>query len=339
MKKYRNLNIRNRIKIKLSDKSIDSEHILFICYCCLTIVPAIITVFGIHTVIIIQEKLLKYAIYIILLVVNTALLYFFGKKTWRFIKQKRIILGVLSIFTVGLFLSFTLSWLIILLGNFSNELNYKASQYQNIIIQPTNSLFQTIDTSHSVAQRMITLIPIIGISYFLNIIVPKKLQRIDISFKNKLKRVCLKVIYLLVFGIITYIFTIIDKDNFGSVSIFTTLFTFACTPKTCLYIFTNYKNIETKNISEKITKKFEVLKLLYYEFVFSWSISIYIFSPKNQNEKLTIFAITLCSLFLVTMVILGFFKSRQEEFFSSWIIDENNKDFIKDQTKIQSENE
>jgi len=172
---------------------------------------------------------------------------------------------------------------------------------------------------------MIIFIPMY-ISYSLNFFLPQSLQQKSVSIKDKLKRVFFKIVIFIMLFFVSYIFSIINKNNFSSLTIFTTLFSFVCTPKVILRIFSSHENIEKIKISEEIQKKFDVFKMIYYEFIFSWSIVIYFFEIDNSNEKMLLFIIIFSIIVLITVIVSYFTNKNTKKIFSNWII--HQKDTI-----------
>jgi hypothetical protein len=159
----------------------------------------------------------------------------------------------------------------------------------------------------------------------LNIFLPKSLQSKDIPKKERMKRGFIKFALLSFIIFLTIIFGVINKDNFSSVTIFTTLFTFICTPQMILRVFSNYKNIENLEISEGVLRTFDYIKLLYYECLFSWSISIYIFQAEEPNIKIEIFAISLFFLLIGTLIAKKLLLKFNKKVFSKWIVSVDSK--------------
>lgn len=147
---------------------------------------------------------------------------------------------------------------------------------------------------------------------------PEKLQSTELSLKQRLFRMGLKVFYLFLFGSISYIFSIINKENFGTISIFSTLFTFLCTPKTVLKVFTNIDNLERKNISENIYIQFERIKFMFYLIILSWSISIYIFN----TQDIEVFFVICLVIFFIMGFVRGILEKYSKKLFSSWIVND-----------------
>lgn len=96
-----------------------------------------------------------------------------------------------------------------------------------------------------------------------------------------------------------------------------------------LLVFSNYKNIEKLEISEGVLRTFDYIKLLYYECLFSWSISIYIFQAQNTETKIEVFAISLFLLMFVTLISQKLIFKFNKQIFSNWLVSVDNKNKYK----------
>ncbi|MEY2388071.1 hypothetical protein KGN15_013300 (plasmid) [Lactococcus lactis] len=231
-----------------------------------------------------------------------------------------IVLIISVLITLNWFSSFmfSISNLLIVIWKIPDSLKFP---YKNI-----NILVDIISKS---SLAMFTFCVTIWISYMLNFILPKSLQKKDIPIKERVKRGFIKFALLSFIIFLTIIFSVINKDNFSSVTIFTTLFTFICTPQMILRVFSNYKNIEKLEISEGVLRTFDYIKLLYYECLFSWSISIYIFQAQNTETKIEVFAISLFLLMFVTLISQKLIFKFNKQIFSNWIVSVDNKNKYK----------
>lgn len=175
--------------------------------------------------------------------------------------------------------------------------------------------------------NMMLIYLVLATSFFLNTFLPHSLQKKDIPIKSRMIRSLFKLSIIIIILLFTFIFSSINETNFSSITIFTTIFTFMCTPKTILRLFTNYKNIDNIKISELTLKSFDALKMLYYEFIFSWSIAIYFFKENDPAKRFKIFAIIFFGIVFLTIIATIELKKNSDQLFSNWIVTRENKKY------------
>lgn len=326
--------LNSKIKNKLLDGSMDSYHYQAILYC---LTPLILLLFFALEAFILnlilsnlQSKLLAIFEFIsgsIFFVINSYLLIFFVKKIVSSLKSKYILLSFLILQSVLLLLLTTLFWFKAILAELHNIL-ILSFNFDMPFIFPYEAINPVINSLTIVVQNMMIFLLPIAFSFLLNSLLPEPLQKKDVSTKQKLVRMRTKLFILVVALAMSFIFSIIDKNNFGSISILTTLFTFLCTPKTILRLFSNEEHVESKSISDDILIKFDRIKFLYYEFIFAWSISIYIFDSKKTEDKILISAIIFFILLIITLITQTYLKNDKKDLFLKWIVD-NEDDEIK----------
>lgn len=324
-----------KVKNKLSDGSIDSYHYQIIFYCMfpfalLLFLALEVFIFNnilnnFHSTILTVFELFSGVIFFI---INIYLLFFFTRKIVSFFKHKYILL-LLSILPTSLFLLIaTLFWFsVVLVGIqkiFTLTFNFNMPVLSPYVFLKLVANFSTI-----IAPITILFLLPIAISLSLNSLLPRPLQKKDISTKQKLTRMSIKLSFILIAIFISYIFSIISIETFASISMLTTLFTFICTPKTILRIFSTQKNIEGKKITDDVLTKFEMIKFVYYEFVFAWSISIYIFNPEKTEDRIKIFFISFFILIITSAAIQWYLKKEKSDFFSKWIVDNEDDEIEK----------
>lgn len=254
-----------------------------------------------------------FIICVCVLCIEVVLLFALYRLSFKLIKSKRFGISLLPILNCLIVLYMVLSWLKILLTYILNFLSYNFYFVNN-----SNFLYETGDFI-SILSKLIYFFYCLTMTLtILNVFLPEKLQSTELSLKQRLFRMGLKVFYLFLFGNISYIFSIINKENFGTILIFSTLFTFLCTPKIVLRVFTNIDNIERKNISENIYIQFERIKFMFYLIILSWSISIYIFN----TQDIEVFFLICLFIFFIMGVVRGLLEKYSKKLFSSWIVND-----------------
>lgn len=242
-----------------------------------------------------------------------------------YFKERRFLLFSIVFISALFFFLFMLSFYLYFIGYFSNFIMLKVDHPEYIINNLTRMMDYTIGIYKIVSSISIIGMTIVLLSYMLNMFLPKKLQRTDINCNQKVKRILLKTVYFILILAIIFVFSITNKNNFGAISIFTSLFVFACTPKTFLIIFSDVKNLNDVKISDSITGRFEFLKLMYYEIVFSWAISIYFFDYNEFNYKIYSFLVVFFVLFIITFLSIYFVKEKNKVNFKEWIDNDDIK--------------
>lgn len=112
------------------------------------------------------------------------------------------------------------------------------------LIFPYKALEPTMNNFGTIIQLMALFLFFISISLLMNSFLPGKLQKKEISQKQKFFRIIFKLSIVVIAIILAIIFSIIDKNNFISISLLTILFTFLCISNTILRLFSNQKNVE-----------------------------------------------------------------------------------------------
>lgn len=318
---------------KLSDGSMDSYHLKGLLYCLSPLLLILPFFFEIITLSFLSKRsmgtisiFVELALAILFFALSVYISYFFMKQCLKNFKRKYIFYSLLTLYLFLVSITITLNWLFSSLAVFLN-ISVLFLHVDLPLIYPYNRLeniFKGLFVSFS--NMMVVYIPL-SISYALNFLLPSSLQTKEISMKKKIIRLFSKVVFLsLVIGL-SIIFSVIDESNFSSITIFTTLFTFMCTPKVILRLFSNYKNIEHITISEEILRTFDTLKLFYYEFIFSWSISIYIFKPESSEKKMIIFVIVLFVLMFISIIAKMILSKPNNKAFSKWVVPYDNKKY------------
>lgn len=323
-----------KIKNKLSDGSMDSYHYQELLYC---LTPMSLMLFFALEMFILSTIInnFKSTIRIVFelltgstfLLLNVYLLIFFIRKIVSFFKRKYILISFLILPTIIILLMTALFWFSVVLADVHNFLVITFN-FNIVGIFPYEAIKPVTNTLTTVVQVMMIFFVPISISLLMNSFLPEPLQKKEISQKQKFMRMSIKLSILTIAIILSILFSIINKDNFGSISLLTTLFTFLCTPKTILRLFSNQKNLENKKISDEILTLFDYIKFFYYEFIFAWSISIYIFNPEKTDDRIIIFFITFFILVIPTMAIQLYLKKAKSDFFSKWLVD-NEEDETK----------
>lgn len=242
-----------------------------------------------------------------------------------YFKKKRFMLGLLSFSTVSLFLSFSLAWLYLFSANVSNLLNswgYEANQGLNILY-PEKFLIDSIENFVKTGQIMMVFSQVIGVSFLLNLIVPKPLQMVDIPVKKKILRGLIKIGGLAAIIIVGIILLVVNKDNVAIVTAIYGATMFIANPKIIIDVFSNLKNIDNISISSDVTKAFSLFKLILTELYVSWIISIYTF-PNNSINRINMFVILFTIFIVITVSARLYLQSKGKDLFSKWLIVENN---------------
>ncbi|MFG5432842.1 hypothetical protein ACFJXP_11190 [Enterococcus faecalis] len=328
-----------KVQTRMMNLSIENGFFKVMIY---TVLPLLLTMIFVLEIVIVNwtfrldnseiMSLLVFIITILFLFLAIILFVFFLQLSIKFLKNHYIQLPLLLLPTLISLFMIVLFWLYAVLAYVNNFLwSLLGHVSPSFLKDPYFNMDSVLDALVSISRVMFIIYIPLAISFMLNTLLPEELQVRNISFKQKLYRLFLKFAYLVLIIFITYIFSIIDKENFGTISIFSTLFTFACTPKTILRVFSNIVNIEEKQISEEIYRKFDTAKFLYYEMIFAWSIAIYIVDAKTLNEKVMVFAISFFALIVITIGIKVRFEKHGNKLFSKWIINgEKNIESTKD---------
>lgn len=319
-------NIYNKIKNKISDGSIDSEHYLAYCYCFAIFVPLFVSLMGMLGLKYSSSAIIKFPIYLTFFTLMAVISWIFGKKVFRYFRNKRFMLAifVLPIFLVSL--SFMLSWLSLIVGNLLNVMiigQHLESQFP-IISHPEKPLLQSVSTTLNEEKSLVILMQPLGISLLLNMFIPKDLQNVNVSLGKKLIRFGIKIGIVIVLALVSFIFINVNIDKWPVVAfIYGALMSFV-TPKNFLR-FLN-KEVEEKEISSEIKNTFFGSKLLLTEVCISWIISVYWF---NENISYRLYAFIGIFGILITITIIAriSLQARGQDLFSKWTDKKEDKKF------------
>jgi len=324
------------INKKMNDGSMDSYHLKGLFYCVspfifigiflaeLKVLSFIINLNLNNRVLIVLLILLELLLLILFFMTSFCITRYFFKELLSNFKKKDILYSLMVLYLFLVTSIITLEWFHVFFSEVLNlcavllkESSLLVFSYKNI-----GMILQLL--SISMSNMMVIYIPL-ALSYFLNLILPDSLQQKNVPIKRKIFRGLLKIGACILLFIVSILFSVIDKNNFSSITVFTTLFTFMCTPKVILRLFSNYKNVENLKISSEISRTFDLYKLFYYEFIFSWSVSIYFFDSKTPATKANIFIITLFIFLILTVIFKWIASNPNNKFFSRWIVPYNNK--------------
>lgn len=325
----------------MSDGSMDSYHLIGLFYCICPLLLSltflvelfIIKFFNAHSIGIIC-LFFESALFLVFTSLHIYITYYFFKQLKFNLRKRYIIFCFLILYSGLISLLLTLNWISSILVEIHNILLilFGLTHSYSMLFPYGNLNIILRVLGESVYNSMIIYIPL-SISYMLNLFLPKSLQQKDIPIKKRVIRGIFKMLLLIFVLIVSIVFSKIDKTNFTSITIFTTLFTFMCTPKTILRIFSNYSNIENIKISASINKAFDLYKLFYYEFIFSWSIAIFFFDAKDSTTKLVIFAASLFTVLLLTIITQRLTQKYGTRIFSNWIIPKGTRQYKYRDTK------
>lgn len=324
MLKKRIVDLISKIKKKLSDGTIESEHYLAIAYCMGIFIPIMITRLSILLIFSSSAIFWKTVEIITSTGINFFCLYMFVKKMIYYFREKRLMLGFLSMPIVTIFLLYSLSWLTILLGNFTNMMSLILGDYDQLIMHPEENLIEAIDSTRVIAQNMIIFSQIVGISFLLNTFVPEALQKVVLPVKLRFLRLLIKILSLTMMGVIIWLLINTGRDQFFAVTaIYGVIFALA-TPKLIGEIFSNISNLENKSISPEINRSFSLFKFFLGEFYSAWVISICVYGSDATN-RVNLFSIVSLILVFSTVGIKLFLQSKNKDF-STWFVDKKNID-------------
>lgn len=322
--KKRIVDLLSKIKKKLSDGTIDSEHYLAIAYCMGIIIPIMITRFSILLIVSSSAIFWKTVEIITSTCINFFFFYMFGKKMIHYLKEKRLMLGFLSIPLVTIFLLYSLSWLTTLLGNFTNMMSMIMRDYDQLIMHPEENLIKAIDSTRVIAQNMTIFSQIVGISFLLNTFVPEAFQKVVLPIKLRFLRLLIKILSLTMMGVIIWLLINTGRNEFFAVTaIYGVIFALA-NPKLIIEIFSNISNLENKSISPEINRSFSLFKFFLGEFYIAWVISICVYGSDATN-RVNLFLIVSLILVFSTVGIKLFLQSKNKDF-STWFVDKKNID-------------
>ena len=311
-----------KIKKKLSDGSIDSEHYIALFYCVIIMLPMLITLIE---VLILEKssstfsKLLKMLCFI---VVNGLFFRYYIKKMISYFKYKRFMLGFLSSSLVVSFLLLILSWLSIFFGNISNLINkHLLLVNQPMLLNLGESIISSIESIQMISQIMLFFSQVIGISMLLNVIMPKSLQKVDVPLMKKFLRLMFKIAILLVFGVAIFTFLNTNKDNFIVVSIAYAGIIWVSDPKNFITIFFNAKIFENKTISDEATRAYKIFRYFVIGLYAIWAASVYIF-PENKANA---FSAMVFIFIFASVIIKTVLQFKGEDIFSKLLKDKESE--------------
>lgn len=311
-----------KIKNRLSDGSIDSEHYIALVYCLLIALPMIITF--IEVLILKQSSTvyIKMLNFFCFAIVSGLFFKCYAKKMVSYFKNKRFMLGFLSLSIVTAFFLLMLAWLSIFFGNLSNLISvYLLSELQPLFLDLEKNIINSIESVTILSQNMIVFSQIIGISLLLNMMVPKSLQKVDVPFIKKILRLLFKISILFMLGLAFITFFNTNKDNFFVVSIVYAGIIWVADPKNFITIFSNAKIFENKTISDEATRAYKVFRYFLIGLYAIWAAAVYIF-PEN---KVTAFSGMVFIFIFASVIIQMILEFKGEGIFSKLLKDKESE--------------
>lgn len=311
-----------KIKNRLSDGSIDSEHYIALFYCFIIALPMIFT--SIEVLILKQSSIVFFKMleFFCFAIVSGLFFKYYAKKMVSYFKNKRFMLGFLSLSIVIAFFLLMLAWLSVFFGNLSNLISvYLLSESQPLFLDLGKNIINSIESVTILSQNMIIFSQIIGISLLLNMMMPKSLQKVDVPLIKKFLRLLFKIAILFVFGVAIVTFLNTNKDNFIVVSIVYAGIIWVADPKNFITIFSNAKIFENKTVSDEATRAYKMFRYFLIGLYAIWAASVYIF-PDNKVNTFSIMVFIFIFASVIIQIVLQF---KGEDIFSKLLKDKENE--------------
>ena len=298
-----------KIKQFFKSRTIDAEHIIGYCYLMLYMLPFLVNgmLFIVLGVILNEIPFLSFLPPIIICFINGIFLFYFTKRIVAYIKQKRFLLSLILIYIVLSFLIAFIFWIgtiflnITVMFSMINPNSLSKNELFDLISKYSHGYKTMIDNFEGYSRGAIPFIQILGFSYFLNLFVPLRYQRVDIPVYKKIFRILIKVIYLILPIIFFFIFSKVDKDSYTIVAPIGLLIIWFSKPENIISILNNSIIISDEDVKPEVINRIKILKLLLTLIEISWGISVYFFANYSAVERLFI---TLGILFIGLVLLI-----------------------------------
>lgn len=311
----------SKIESFFKSRTIDSEHIIGMGYALAYILPFLINslVFAIFSLVLSYIPLLNLTIPFGMFLINIVLLIKFAKRTIILVKEKRILLSLVLIYIVFSFLLATIFWfgsiflgLMVIMAHFFPN-NVTVAELVDMVRKYSEN-YQEMKTGFELnAKLAIPILQILGLSYFLNLFIPKKYQNIEIPVKNKFFRILLKIGLLIIPIVLFVIFAKVDKNSYPIIAGVGFIIIWFSKPQNIIGLINPSINITDEDVKPEILNKIKILKLFLTSIEVSWGISIFCFYNYNSVIRFYITSGILCFSIFLLIIWQTHLKSHKEE--------------------------
>lgn len=320
VKEY-SLTIFGRFRAFFKSRTIDSEHIIGMGYVLAYLLPFLINslVFAILSLVLNYIPLSNLTIPFGMFLINGVLLIKFTKRIIALVKEKRILLPLILIYIVFSFLLATIFWfgsiflsLTVIMTHLFPD-NTTIAELTAMVRHYSENYQQMIASFKSNARLAIPILQTLGLSYFLNLFIPKKYQNIDVPAKNKFFRILLKIGFLILPAVLFIIFSKIDKNSYPIIAGVGLLIIWFSKPQNIIGLISLSVNITDEDVKPEILNKVKILKLFLTSIEVSWGISIFCFYNYNSVMRFYITSGILCFSIFLLIIWQIHLKSHKEE--------------------------
>jgi hypothetical protein len=320
-----------QLKTVFEDRSLDSEYYLAFIYLATPLLAMLITLTSTFFLSKISNRYVFILMLAIAVIPNAFLVYFLGKRMLNYFKEKRLMLGIISLYIVVLFLAQTTSWLFFFLSHVSNLLAVASNlDPQNVEFYPGKLVFSLVEEVYpNISENWQVICPIMGISFAINPFLPSSLQRIDISIKDKMKRFIIKIAYVSFISVAIYAFYKMSRDHIVIVSALYGAIMTLGSPEKILSILNPKNNYSTQDISDETKKSFLFFKYFLTYLYVAWIFPVALYSSDFEKRSFLFFAI-LFGCLIVTISLQIYAQTTGKDFFNLWIKEENRKEIDKE---------
>mgnify|MGYP000995403380 FL=1 len=299
-----------KIKKFFKSRTIDAEHIIGYCYLMLYMLPFLVNgmLFIVLGVILNKIPFLRFLTPIIICFINGIFLFYFSKKIITYIKQKRFLLSLILLYIVLSFFTAFIFWIGTIFLNITAMLfmiipNSLSKNELVALISKYSYGYQTMINSFEGYPRVVVpFIQILGFSYFLNLFVPLRYQSVDIPVHQKIFRILIKVIYLILPIIFFFIFSKVDKDSYTVVAPIGLLIVWFSKPENIISLLDRSIIISDEDVKPEVINRIKILQLFLTLIEISWGISVYFFANYSAAERLFI-TLGILSIGLILLII------------------------------------
>ncbi len=327
------LSIFRRFGDFFKSRTIDSEHIIGMGYALAYILPFLINslVLAIFSLVLSYAPLSNLTVPFGMFLINIVLLIKFTKRIIALVKEKRILLPLILIFIVFSFLLATIFWfgsiflsLTVIMAHFFPD-NTNVAELRNMIRDYSEN-YQKMRAGFESNTRLVTpVLQILGLSYFLNLFIPKKYQTIDISVKNKIFRILIKIVVLILPVVVFIIFSKVDRDSYTIIAGVGLLIIWFSKPENIIGLISPSVNITDEDVKPEILNKIRILQLFLTAIEVSWGISTFCFYNYNAIVRFYITSGILCFSLLPLVIWQIHLKSHKEEWVSKTLKENSAK--------------
>lgn len=315
-------------------------------YALLYLLPFMVNklVFAIVSLIFSYLPLSAMTIPLTMFIINLILFIYYAKTIIKLFIEKRFLLGTIILYLVVAFLLGMIFWFgSIFLGLavttallFPDTIQF--NELLNIVNRYSSNYQNMTDSFESYTRIGAPIIQILAISYFLNIFVPEKYKTIDLNLFDKLKRIFIKICFMILPAIAFIIFYHIDRSKFTVIGLITMVITWLIDPKNIAILISPKIKISDGDIKPEIFNRFQLIKLFISSIVAAWAIGVYFFEEQNIEVRLYI-SLGLLLFFMILLMLWKFFLEKNgERWLSKNLKDEVAQTIIKDSANLEENN-